>query len=108
MGSAGAGRAARGGRGAPDPKPMAFGLFLEGGDELRVNEAGPKKRAGVYVLRAQDAASSEPLAGLGPDPLSEQFTADVLARAVHAEPGQLKRGITPQRHVARLGNPFAD
>jgi len=79
-----AGSAARKGRASPAPKPMAFGLFLEGGDELRVNEAGPKKRAGVYVLRAQDAASSEPLAGLGPDPLSEQFTADVLARAVQA------------------------
>ena len=103
-----AGSAARKGRASPAPKPMAFGLFLDGGDELRVNEAGPKKRAGVYVLRAQDAASSEPLAGLGPDPLSEQFTADVLARAVQAEPGQLKRAITRQRHVVGIGNAFAD
>lgn len=103
-----AGSAARNSRGLPAPKPMAFGVLLDDGNELRVNEAGPKKRAGVYVLRAQDATTSEPLAGLGPDPLSEQFTAEALARAVRAEPGQLKRAITQQRHVVGIGNAFAD
>ena len=83
-----AGSAARKGRASPAPKPMAFGLFLEGGDELRVNEAGPKKRAGVYVLRAQDAASSEPRnvadlvnigASLGKDSIHNSITAGIIA-----------------------------
>lgn len=100
--------AARGGRASPAPKPMAFGLLLDDGRELRVNETGPKKRAGVYVLRAQDAASAEPLAGLGPDPLSAEFTIEVLARAMKEHPGQLKRVITRQRSVAGIGNAFGD
>jgi formamidopyrimidine-DNA glycosylase len=100
--------AARDGRVFPAPKPMALGLVLDDGRELRVNEAGPKKRAGVYVLRAQDAAEAEPLAGLGPDPLNEGFTVEVLTQAVQANPGQLKRVITHQRHVVGIGNAFAD
>src|SRR5438876_9750379 len=79
-----AGSAARKGRASPVPKPMAFGLFLEGGDELRVNEAGPKKRAGVYVLSAQDVVMSEHLLGLGPDPLSWLFTAHLILRHCQA------------------------
>ncbi len=101
---AGAGR----GRIAAAPKPMALGLTLDDGRELRVNEAGPKKRAGVYVLRADGAASSEPMAGLGPDPLSEEFTVEVLAAAVSGHTGPLKRAVTLQRHVAGIGNAFAD
>ena len=100
--------AVRAGRTSPAPKPMALGLRLDDGNELRVNEAGPKKRAGVYVLRAQEATSGEPLAGLGPDPLSEEFTADVLASALRADSGQLKRAITQQRYVVGIGNAFAD
>jgi len=90
------------------PKPMALSLTLDDGRELRVNEAGPQKRAGVYVLRAPEAASSEPLAGLGPDPLGEAFTVEMLAAAVRHHPGPLKRAITLQRHVAGIGNAFAD
>lgn len=96
------------GRIVPTPKPMALGLTLDDGRELRVNETGPKKRAGVYVLRAHDAASSEPMAGLGPDPLSDEFTVEVLSAAVHEQPGPLKRAITLQRSMAGIGNAFAD
>ncbi len=101
---AGAGR----GRIAAAPKPMAFGLTLDDGRELRVNEAGPKKRAGVYVLRADGAASLEPMAGFGPDPFSEEFTVEVLAATVSEHTGPLKRAMTLQRHVAGIGNAFAD
>ena len=100
--------AGRDGRALPVPKPMAFGLLLDDGREVRVNEGGPKKRAGVYVLRTEDAASREPLAGLGPDPLSEEFTVETLARATREVPGQLKRAITLQRYVVGIGNAFAD
>lgn len=96
-------------RGRPStPKPMALGLMLDDGRELRVNESGPKKRAAVYVLPIQLGDTVEPLAGLGPDPLSEAFTVEVLTDAVRAQPNQLKRAITLQRYVVGIGNAFAD
>jgi formamidopyrimidine-DNA glycosylase len=87
---------------------MALGLMLDDGRELRVNESGPKKRAAVYVLPIQLGDTVEPLAGLGPDPLSEAFTVEVLTDAVRAQPNQLKRAITLQRYVVGIGNAFAD
>jgi formamidopyrimidine-DNA glycosylase len=96
-----------GGRAAA-PKPMALGLRLDDGRELRVNETGPKKRAGAYVLPAQDGLTAAPLAGLGPDPLSAAFTPEVLTAALRAQPAQLKRAITQQRTVVGIGNAFAD
>ncbi len=94
-------------RGRPStPKPMALGLMLDDGRELRVNESGPKKRAAVYVLPIQLGDTVEPLAGLGPDPLSEAFTVEVLTDAVRAQPNQLKRAITLQRYVVGIGNAF--
>jgi formamidopyrimidine-DNA glycosylase len=87
---------------------MALGLMLDDGRELRVNESGPKKRAAVYALSIQLGDTVEPLAGLGPDPLSEAFTVEVLTDALRAQPNQLKRAITLQRYVVGIGNAFAD
>src|SRR3989441_9637732 len=96
-------------RGRPStPKPMALGLMLDDSRELRVNESGPKKRAAAYVLPIQQGDTVEPLAGLGPDPLSEAFTVEVLTAALRAQPTQLKRAITLQRYVVGIGNAFAD
>jgi formamidopyrimidine-DNA glycosylase len=90
------------------PKPLALGLMLDDGRELRVNETGPKKRAGAYVLPVEQSARSEPLAGLGPDPLSETFTPAMLMEGLRAQPALLKRAITQQRYVVGIGNAFAD
>ena len=96
-------------RGRPStPKPMALGLMLDDSRELRVNESGPKKRAAAYVLPIEQGDTVEPLAGLGPDPLSEAFTVEVLTAALRAQPTQLKRAITLQRYVVGIGNAFAD
>lgn len=93
---------------ARPPKPLAFVLDLDDGRQLRLVEHGPKKRAGVYVLRSGDAAAREPLAGLGADPLGDAFSADALAAMLRTETGQLKRVLTMQRHVTGIGNAFAD
>jgi len=90
------------------PKPLALSLMLDDGRELRVNETGPKKRAAAYLLPIQQGDTVEPLAGLGPDPLSEAFTVEVLTAALRAQPTQLKRAITQQRYVVGIGNAFAD
>ncbi len=98
----------RPGGGPSAPKPLALGLMLDDGRELRVNETGPKKRAAAYLLPIQQGDTVEPLAGLGPDPLSEALTVEVLTAALQAQPTQLKRAITLQRYVVGIGNAFAD
>src|SRR5919199_2791931 len=53
--------------GEQGPKLPAFRLRFEGGGQLVLTEAGPKKRAGVWLLRPEQA--EEELAHLGPDAL---------------------------------------
>src|SRR5919202_1695234 len=53
--------------GESGPKLPAFRLRFEGGGQLVLTEAGPKKRAGVWLLRPEQA--EEELAHLGPDAL---------------------------------------
>src|ERR671938_1490295 len=53
--------------GEPGPKTPAFQLAFEGGARLVLTEAGPKKRAGVWLLTPERA--EEELAHLGPEAL---------------------------------------
>lgn len=93
---------------ARPPKPVAFVLDLDDGRQLRLVEYGPKKRAGVYVLRSSEAGRREPLTGLGVDPLSDAFSVESLAPLLRDQSGQLKRVLTMQRYVVGIGNAFAD
>src|SRR5918996_2825200 len=61
--------------GEKGPKTPAFRLVFEGGGQLVLTEAGPKKRAGVWLLTP--GAAEEELAHLGPEALG--FGADRLA-----------------------------
>ena len=58
-----------GGKGAKTPM---FRLRFADGGELQLTEAGSKKRAGVWLLRPEDAAAE--LAHLGPE--ADQLDAD--------------------------------
>ena len=58
--------------------PMAARLHLDDGSGLDITEAGTKKRLALYVVR--DPLDVPGIASLGPDPLSEAFTIDVLGR----------------------------
>src|SRR4051795_6608785 len=53
--------------GEKGPKTPAFRLRFQGGGELVLTEAGPKKRAGVWLLTPE--AAEEELAHLGPEAL---------------------------------------
>ncbi|HEV8354052.1 MAG TPA: DNA-formamidopyrimidine glycosylase family protein [bacterium] len=89
-------------------KDVAFVLSLDDGRDLRLYEIGPKKRAAAYVMRSSDLMSSEPLGGLGIDPLSENFTRPRLAEMLKDETAQLKRFLTLQRYLTSIGNTFSD
>jgi formamidopyrimidine-DNA glycosylase len=89
-------------------KDLAVTLMLDGGTDLRLIEIGPKKAASVWVYPAGREEQGEALAGLGIEPLSEEFTPDVLAGLLRGARMQAKRFLTLQRYVVGIGNAFSD
>jgi formamidopyrimidine-DNA glycosylase len=63
------------------------------------------RRFGYMKIIARNALEDEPLLqGLGPEPLGNEFNADMLARACHNKKTSLKAALLDQRVVAGLGN----
>ncbi len=89
-------------------RDVAVVLQLDGGEDLRVIELGPKKRAGVWLRRVADVQTTEPVAGLGVEPLSEQFTPEALSAMLDQAGMQLKRFLGTQRYLAGVGNAYGD
>ena len=83
-----------------------FALGLADGRELRYVD--PRRFGMLRVYRQGELAAAEELAGLGPDPLVDGFTVDVLRGALRATRGvALKSFLLDQRRVAGLGNIYA-
>jgi formamidopyrimidine-DNA glycosylase len=63
------------------------------------------RRFGYMKIIARNEIEGEPLLqGLGPEPLGNEFDADLLARACHNKKTSLKAALLDQRTVAGLGN----
>jgi formamidopyrimidine-DNA glycosylase len=63
------------------------------------------RRFGYMKIIARGELEDEPLLqGLGPEPLGNEFDADMLARACHNKKTSLKAALLDQRVVAGLGN----
>jgi formamidopyrimidine-DNA glycosylase len=62
------------------------------------------RRFGSMALVAADHDGPPALSRLGPEPLSSDFTADVLARALRGRKANIKSALLDQRVVAGLGN----
>jgi len=63
------------------------------------------RRFGYMKIIARSALGEEPLLqGLGPEPLGNEFNADLLAQACHNKKTSLKAALLDQRVVAGLGN----
>ena len=66
------------------------------------------RRFGVMDLVVTERLEKHPaLEGLGPEPLSDDFTAAALARALRGKTTSLKAALLDQRVVAGLGNIYA-
>ncbi len=66
------------------------------------------RRFGSMALLSRDALSGRRgVAGLGPEPLSKEFDAALLARACRGRKVSLKAALSDQRVVAGLGNIYA-
>jgi formamidopyrimidine-DNA glycosylase len=74
---------------------------------LDITEAGTRKGLAIYVVR--DPQEVEGIARLGPDPLAEEFTRDVLAEILQREGRkQIKGVMRMQSIIAGIGNAYSD
>jgi formamidopyrimidine-DNA glycosylase len=90
-----------GGKGAKTPM---FRLRFADAGELQLTEAGSKKRAGVWLLRPEDAAAE--LAHLGPE--ADQLDTEQLARVLASDSRRLHSLLRDQRLIAGIGRAWAN
>ena len=82
-------------------------LVLDDGRALVLRDA--RRFGRVTVVSPGDHAAAAPaLASLGPEPLSDDFTVDGLARGLAASSASVKARLLDQRLVAGVGNIYAD
>jgi formamidopyrimidine-DNA glycosylase len=91
----------------PGKSPLALRVALDDGSGFDLTEAGTRKSLAVYVVR--EPADVPGIARLGPDPLADDFTEDVLA-AILSEAGraQVKGVLRDQSVIAGIGNAYSD
>jgi formamidopyrimidine-DNA glycosylase len=78
---------------------------LDDGTRLVYNDP---RRFGMIVLVARDGLAARPeLKGLGPEPLSREFSAGYLAKKARGKQVAIKNLIMDQRIVAGIGNIYA-
>ncbi|MEI2811078.1 MAG: DNA-formamidopyrimidine glycosylase family protein [Nocardioides sp.] len=86
---------------------LAARVVLDDQSGLDITEAGTKKSLAIYVVR--DPGDVEGIARLGPDPLAEEFTRDVLRRILSdAGRSQIKGVLRHQGTIAGIGNAYSD
>jgi formamidopyrimidine-DNA glycosylase len=87
--------------------PLALRVVLDDGSGLDVTEAGTRKGLAAYVVR--DPQDVPGIATLGPDPLADTFTPEVLAEILaHAGRAQVKGVLRHQGTIAGIGNAYSD
>jgi formamidopyrimidine-DNA glycosylase len=91
----------------PGKGPLALRVHLDDGSGFDLTEAGTQKRLAAYVVR--DALEVPGVRTLGPEPLSDTFTVDVLAGILkQAGRQQVKGVLRDQSVVAGIGNAYSD
>jgi formamidopyrimidine-DNA glycosylase len=90
--------------GEKGPKTPAFRLRFTDGGELVLTEAGKKKRAGVWLLRAE--ALEAELAHLGPE--ADELDAAALAGILASDSRRLHSLLRDQRLIAGIGRAWAN
>ncbi|HEV2284065.1 MAG TPA: DNA-formamidopyrimidine glycosylase family protein [bacterium] len=89
-------------------RDLALVLALDRGPDIQMIEMGPKKAASVWLCPADRLDTAGPLAGLGIEPLSPEFTRAALAGALRGARMRLKAFLVTQRYVVGIGNTYAD
>ncbi|MCW2792760.1 MAG: DNA-(apurinic or apyrimidinic site) lyase / Formamidopyrimidine-DNA glycosylase, partial [Nocardioides sp.] len=87
--------------------PLAVRVVLDNGAGLDITEAGTKKSLAMYVVRQPIDVPG--IASLGPDPLDDAFTIEVLADNLQREGRkQIKGVLRHQGTIAGIGNAYSD
>ena len=87
--------------------PLAARIVIDDEAGLDVTEAGTKKSLAIYVVR--DPQDIPGIARLGPDPLDDAFTIDVLSHILQSEGRkQIKGVLRHQGTIAGIGNAYSD
>ncbi len=90
------------GRNEPPGRHDHVSFLTDDGAEVTFTDP---RRFGLMTLCAAHELATHPLlAGLGPEPLDESFTAPVLAAALAGKAGPIKTVLLDQKVVAGLGN----
>jgi formamidopyrimidine-DNA glycosylase len=90
--------------GEAGPKKPAFRLAFEGGAQLVMTEAGSKKRAGVWLLRPEQADAE--VAHLGPEALG--LGAERLGEILRRDSRRLHPLLRDQRALAGIGRAWSN
>ena len=90
----------------PGKSPLAFRLRFTDDSGFDLTEAGTKKRLAVYLVA--DPKEVPGVASLGPDPLAESFTPEVLAGLLAGRRTQIKGVLRDQKIIAGVGNAYSD
>jgi formamidopyrimidine-DNA glycosylase len=90
--------------GESGPKSPAFRLRFEGGGELVLTEAGPKKRAGVWLLTPEQVEAE--LAHLGTEAVG--IGAERLGEILRRDSRRLHPLLRDQRALAGIGRAWAN
>lgn len=86
---------------------LAARIVLDDDTGLDVTEAGTRKSLALYVVRSP--ADVEGIARLGPDPLGDGFTLQVLSDILEkAGRAQIKGVLRYQSNIAGIGNAYSD
>ena len=86
----------------PRAKHEHIVIDLDDGRQLRLHDT--RKFGRMYLVRELDAV----LGHLGPEPLSGDFTADILLARLHEHDRQMKPLLLDQAFLAGLGNIYTD
>ncbi|MGQ0723098.1 MAG: Fpg/Nei family DNA glycosylase [Candidatus Eiseniibacteriota bacterium] len=89
----------------PHARRTVLSVHFDGGTVLEMTEAGKERRASLHMLRRP---SDLPRIERGIEPLSEEFTADLLARILRERNRQLKGALRDPELVSGLGNAYSD
>ncbi|MDZ7372146.1 MAG: bifunctional DNA-formamidopyrimidine glycosylase/DNA-(apurinic or apyrimidinic site) lyase, partial [candidate division KSB1 bacterium] len=79
-----------------------------GFEDLSLVFRDPRRFGFVEVMRQHEIASREPFASLGPEPLSDAFTAEYCLASMRGVRQSVKAWLMDQRRVAGIGNIYAN
>lgn len=76
------------------------------GTELRYRDV--RKFGTMHLYKKGDEFLTEPLIGLGPEPFSEEFTVEYLAKKLEKTTRKIKTALLDQKFFVGLGNIYVD